>query len=472
MAKEIKDMTERELRDKGKKALEEMRKFGEEQRAAAKKGETLTEDRDKQFDQWTQETTDVENELELRRKEAIFAEERRGPKVPGTDIDTTEEKYDPAFKPSEKEVRMATATLSKRGYDKLNAKDKKIINLVEAEERAWVTGLSAGFDPNRMDAQTRSILDEREKRNPEQRAQSVTTTGGGYLIPEGFISDVIKSMKFISPFFDEFKATPTSEARSLFNFRRTNSGNNIPWPTYDDTSNTGELLAINTTIGSATDMTFSRIVLLAYKYSSKPILVPYELFEDEGVGLNELVVDTLATRIGRIGNTHLTTGDNSSKPQGIVTGATSGKVTASATATTFLEVLDLIHSVDPSYRKRPTCRFMFHDNILLYLKKLTVGAASTNARPLWAPGWDVQAPSTIDGFQYVINQDMASSVAINSKIMLFGDMKAYAVRLVNDVRAYKLEERYRDLDQTGFISFIRMDGRILNSSAIKYLRTT
>lgn len=439
------------------------------------KGDALTKEKEEEFRKWDNELHEIETEIKIKRRneelEEIEARGSKGPKIPGTDTES-DEKYDPNFQPKEKEVRTAIANLNKRGFDKLSSKEKKIVNLVELEDRAWITGLSAGFDPNRMDSETRSILDAREKRNPEQRAQTVTTTGGGYLIPEGFMTEVVKYLKYISPFFEEYSPTPTAPAQAIFNFRRTNSGNNIPWPTYDDTSNVGELLAINTTIGSATDMAFSRIVLLAYKYSSKPILVPYELFEDEGVGLNALISETMATRIGRIGNTHLTTGDNSNKPQGIVTGATSGKVTASSTATTFLEILDLIHSVDPSYRKRPTCRFMFHDNILLYLKKLTVGASTTNARPLWAPGYDVSAPPTIDGYQYLINQDMASSVATNSKIMLFGDMKAYAVRLVNDVRAYKLEERYRDLDQTGFISFIRMDGRTLNTSAIKYLRTT
>lgn len=431
------------------------------------KGDALEEEKMTEFRKWDNELKEIETEIKIKRRseelEELEVRTSGGPKVPGTDIDTTEEKYDPKFQPKEKEVRMVLSKMNKR--DALNAREKKIANLVELEERAWVNGLSKGFDPTRMDEETRLILDAREK-----RAQTVTTTGGGYLIPEGFMANVIKSLKAISPFFQEMSASPTGQAASLFNFLRTNSGNNIPWPTMDDTSNTGELLAINTSIGSATDITFSRVVLLAYKYSSKPVLVPYELFEDEGVGLTQLITETLATRIGRIGNTHLTTGDNSSKPQGIVTGATSGKVSASTSATTFPEVIDLIHSVDPSYRNSPSCRFMFHDNILLYLKKLTVGASTTNARPLWAPGWDVAAPPTIDGFQYLINQDMASSVATGNKIILFGDMKQYAVRMVNDVRAYKLEERYRDLDQTGFVSFIRMDGRILNSAAIKYLR--
>jgi HK97 family phage major capsid protein len=476
--KAAKDMTLRELQHRyGEIWHGEMndRSFQETFRDM-ENGKDVDQEKRTEFEKWDKELSELTTELKMRKRdeELELIEARKGPKIPGTDTDS-DEKYDPAFQPSEKEVRVAQIKFAKRGFAALTPADKKIVSLVEREERAWLEGLAVGFDPARIQGETRTILENRERRNPErpeQRAQSVTTTAGGYLIPEGFISEVIKYMKYISPFFEEFSPSPTAEARNLFNFRRTNSGNNIPWPTYDDTSNTGELLGINTTIGSATDMVVSRIVLGSYKYSSKPILVPYELFEDEGVGLNGLVSETLATRIARIANTHFTTGDNSAKPQGIVIGATSGKVSASATAVTFPEILDLEHSVDPSYRKRPTCRFMLHDSILLYLKKLTVASATNNARPLWAPGYDVGAPATIDGFQYVINQDMASSVATNSKIILFGDMKAYAVRMVNDVRAYKLEERYRDLDQTGFVSFIRLDGRTLNTAAIKYLRTT
>lgn len=461
--KKLQDLSLRELRDKGMKTLSQMQDVYREKR----EGKEVTKEKETEFESWDKELVAIEQEIRFKEKQDLFEmeESRKAPKV--TDVDVDQDAFDSKFKPSEKEVRATTAKISKRGFNALNAHEKKIANLLEIEERAFVQALKTGFDPARMDSETRGILDARE-----QRAQSVTTTGGGYLIPEGFIKDTIVAMKEISPFFAERSASPTGVAQSLFNFRRTSGGGPIPWPTLDDTANVGELLAINTTIGSATDLTFARKVLTSFKYSSKPILLPYELIEDDGVGVGELVTSSLATRIARIANTHLTTGDDSGKPQGIVIGATSGKVTAAATSTTFLEILDLVHSVDPAYRKSPSCRFMFHDNILLYLKKLTIGSSTNDARPVWNSGFATGAPPTIDGFQYVINQDMASSVATNSKIMLFGDMKQYAVRMVNDVRAYKLEERYRDIDQTGFISFVRLDGRILNSAAIKYMRTT
>lgn len=458
--KALKDMSERELRDMGMAALANMRDVYTEKR----EGKEITADRELQFDKWAAESDLVEKEFEVRRKEKNMAGD--GPTIKGTETQS-DEKFDPSFTPDRRTVARAKKKFS-RGYAALNAEEKKVYNLLDREERAFEEALIAGFNENNLDEETRNVL-----RNVEKRAQTTqTTTSGGFLIPQGFIDNMIQYMKYISPFFEEFKASPSAQAQSLFDFRKTTSGNDMPWPSVDDTTNTGELLGENTSIGAALDIAFNRIVLKAYKYSSKPILVPYELFEDSAIDIPGLVAETIGSRIARVINPHFTTGDNSGKPQGIVIGATSGKVTASATAVTFPEVLDLKHSVDPSYRNRPTCRFMFHDSILLYMKKLTVATTTNNARPLWAPGYDVGAPATIDGTQYVINQDMASSVATNSKIMLFGDMKQYAIRMVNDVRAYRLEERYRDLDQTGFVSFIRMDGRTKNTAAIKYLRTT
>lgn len=461
---EIKALDLRGLRNRGMKVVAQMEDFRNKRSGA---DQTLTADQEAEYDRWDEECVAIEKEIRFQeRKESFNGEEARSPR--GTTVDTTEEKYDPKFNPDQRTINRTRKKMVSRGFQGLNTEEKRILALIEREERAFEDALIVKFDPDKMDDETRSVF-----KNMEKRAQTTqTTTTGGYFIPQGFIDQVIMYMKYISPFFEEFKPTPSAAAQSLFDFRRTTSGNDVPWPSMDDTTNTGELLAENTTIGSATDLTISRIVLKAYKYSSKPILVPYELFEDSAIDIPALIGEAIGSRIGRVVNPHFTTGDNSSKPQGIITGATSGKVSAATTATTFPEILDLIHSVDPSYRKRPTCRFMLHDNILLYLKKLTVGAATTNARPLWAPGWDTASPPTIDGFQYTVNQDMASAMTTGSKIILFGDMKSYAIRMVNDVRAYRLEERYRDLDQTGFVSFIRMDGRVKNTAALKYLRLT
>jgi HK97 family phage major capsid protein len=472
--KDLKEMTERELRDMGMKALENMRQLYADKRA----GKEITADREAQVDAWELESRAVEQEFEARRMEALMAEKpKTGTVLPGTGIDTTEEKFDPNFKPSRRMISSALKTVERRGFKRLNASEKKVVSLAQREgeifekvtRESLVNGKVAAME--NLNEEERAIFNNQQQRDKEVRAQSTTTTAGGYTIPQGFVPNVVRSLKFISAFFDEFTVGPNGDLQNTFTLFKTDSGNDLPMPTGDDTSNTGELLGEGSDASSSSaDLVFGQITMKAYKYSTKMIKASTELLEDSAIDLPGYIGDMFGSRIGRILNTHLTTGDNSSKPQGIVTGASSGKVSASTSVTTFPEIIDLVHSVDPSYRNQPTARFMMHDNILLYLKKLTVGQSTTNARPLWQPSYDVSAPPTIDGYRYLINQGMASSVATGNKIILFGDMRGYGVRLVNSFRLLSLRERYAELDQTAWVGFLRADGRTLNSAAIKYLR--
>lgn len=451
-------------------------------------GKDIDQEKRTEFEKWDDELRTIEAEIKVRKRDEEIENRnaRSGPKIPGTDTES-DEKYDPNFKPERRNIASVNRKAEKRGIERLSKEEKKVYNLVQREhdvfDKATRVALIYGKESinDILDEEERAIFKNQQTRDrwdfwkKEARAQSTTTTAGGYTIPQGFIPDIVTYLKYISVFFDEFNPVPTAQAQSLFSFYKTDAGNDVPMPTGDDTGNTGELLAENSDgSSSSADLTFGQITLKAYKYSTKMIKASTELLEDSGStpSLPEYISEAFGSRIGRVINPHLTTGDNSSKPQGIVTGATSGKVTASTTAVTFPEILALIHSVDPSYRNRPTVRFMFHDNILLYLKQITVGASTTNARPLWAPGYNVGAPPTIDGFQYLINQGMASSVATGNKIMLFGDMKGYAVRLVNNFRMLTLKERYAEFDQTAWIGFCRADGRTLNTAAIKYLRVS
>lgn len=241
---------------------------------------------------------------------------------------------------------------------------------------------------------------------------------------------------------------------------RTNNGEPMTWPTADDTSNTGEVIGETASIGSSVDPTFGVITWGAHKFSSKAIKVPYELLEDSAFDLPSTLAEMLGTRLGRIQNTRFTTGLGSGQqPQGIVTGASAGVTTASGTAIAFDEVIDLEHSVDPSRRNLSGVGYMFHDSILKALRKLKDG----EGRYLWQAGANTGAPDTLNTYMYTINQDMASSIATTNVTMLFGQLSQYKVRQVNQIRFYRLVERYRDNDEDGFIAFIRGDGAVLNA---------
>ncbi len=320
----------------------------------------------------------------------------------------------------------------------------------------WVQRSTEGLTPEERKILRKGYRVDPEPGIGEQRAQTITTSGGGYLIPTDLASELEKIMLYYGPMMDP---AVTGEWR-------TNSGNPKTWPVLDDTSNTGRLLSINTQT-TETDMTFSQLSFDAYKFSSDHILVPYELLEDTDFNMPLMINDTLTERLGRVLNTYLTTGTGSSQPNGVVTASALGKTASAQTQFTRDEVVDLVHSVDRAYRNGPKVGFMLHDLILSSIKKQTIG--SGDDRPLWQPSIRVGEPDTIEGHPYWINNDMASAEAASAKVMLFGDFSKYIVRKVNDFRLYRLDERYRDYDQSGFIGFYRADGELKTSDAIKHL---
>lgn len=257
--------------------------------------------------------------------------------------------------------------------------------------------------------------------------------------------------------------------RQVATVLRTESGSDMPIPTSDDTSNKGAILAENTQV-SEVDITFGQLVLQAFKYSSKSVLVAVEFLQDTSINAGEFIGRALGERIGRIQNDHFTTGDASSKPNGIVTAATSSSVTFSGTATaTYDNLVDLVHSVDPAYRNNG--KFMFHDGALKMLKKVKVlqYSGDTVGAPLWQPSMMAGQPDLVLGYPYVINQSMTTP-ATGVKSILFGDLSKYIIRDCRDITLVRLDERYADYHQVGFLAFARSDGDLLDAGThpVKY----
>jgi len=280
-----------------------------------------------------------------------------------------------------------------------------------------------------------------------------TDSEGGYTAPEGFVNELERQMlAFNGP-------------RQVCRVVRTANGSDLPWPTVNDTSNTGALLAEATTIGSSVDPTFGVTTFNAYKYSSKPILVSQELLEDSAFNLGEVIASLLGERLGRITAAQYTTGSGSSQPNGVVTASGLGVTTASTTAITGDEIIDLAHSLDPAYRGLSSVGFMLHDTVLKAVRKLKDG----DSRYLWEPSVQAGVPDMLFGYPVSVNQDMSATITAADKTMLFGAFEKFVIRDVADIRLHRLEERYRDVDQTGFVAFFRTDSDTIQAAALKHM---
>ena len=299
----------------------------------------------------------------------------------------------------------------------------------------------------------RNILASGHQSFPETRALSVgTDSAGGYAVSKIFDTTVQTSMLAYGGMLTVATRIPTA------------TGGQLLIPTSDDTSNTGAILAENTQV-SEQDITFGQTTIDTFTYSSKLIRVSLQLLQDAFFPLETWLAERLGERLGRIINTHFTTGDGSSKPYGLVTGASQGKAGASGQTTTILyaDIVDLEHSIDPAYR--PGSAFMMHDSMLKTLKKLVDG----QSRPLWQPGLTTGEPNTILGYPYFINQDVAAPAA-SAKSLLFGQLNRYYWRDVQGIQVMRLSERYIDYLQVGFMAFARAGGRLIDSGTdpVKY----
>lgn len=284
---------------------------------------------------------------------------------------------------------------------------------------------------------------------------TTTTTEGGYTVQSEVASRLIDALKAFGGM---------REAATVL---RTAMGNDMSFPTSDGTAEVGELIAQNTT-ATAADPTFGTVALPVYKFSSKIVAAPFELLQDSEIDIAAFIEKRLTQRLGRITNQYFTTGTGTSQPAGVSARASSGKVgtTGQTTTVIFDDLVDLVHSVDPEYRKGP-CRFMMNDASLKIVRKLK----DSQGRPIFLPGYDGLGNAMGDsvlGYGVTVNQDVAV-MAANAKSILFGDFSYYTIRDVMAATLFRFEDSaYAKLGQVGFLMWMRSGGNLLDTGAVKY----
>lgn len=312
---------------------------------------------------------------------------------------------------------------------------------------AWVRSGPAGIDPG-----LRSVLEGGFVNSSELRALGAATgAAGGFTIPEGFRAVLTETMKFFSSMV------------GVANIIETDTGNDLLWPTNDDTTNEGTYLGENTVL-TELDTTFTTKTLKAWTINSRIIRVAIQLIQDSAFDIDAFLPRKLGERIARRANRAFTVGTGTNEPEGVQTNAVIGKTgaTGQTTSITYDDLVDLEHSVDIAYRNE-RARFMLHDLSLAKARKLK----DTQGRPLWEPSLQVGAPSLLNGRGYIVNNDMPA-MAASAKSVLFGDFNAgYIIRQVRARQAMRLTERYADFLQVGFLAFERHDGKPDDAAAIR-----
>lgn len=282
---------------------------------------------------------------------------------------------------------------------------------------------------------------------------------GGFTVAPEFRDKLVETQKWYGPMLQE--------AEVIY----TDTGANLQWPTNDNTASVGAILAENTQV-TEQDVAFGTAALDAYMYTSKLVRVSYQLLQDSAFDINAWLPKKLGQRLGRILNQHFTTGTGTNQPDGIVTSATVGVTGTGSFATTggisFDNIIDLMESMDPAYGEGDGLKFMGHQSVRKALRKVKDG----QGRYIWEPSVQAGAPSQVQGYAFVLNNDMPT-LAASSKSLLFGNIRdAYVIRVVRGIQTLRLQERYADYLQVGFLAFERADGTMQDAGAVRVFQAT
>jgi len=302
----------------------------------------------------------------------------------------------------------------------------------------------------------------------ETRALGVGADGST-LVPTGFEAELIIKLKAWGGM--------TRLCRSL----TTSTGNPLPWPNLDDTSNTGEWLTEGAGVGSA-DPTFSNVTLGAQLLSSKQVKVSVQLEQDSAFDMVGLLSSAFAIRMGRTSNLAYTQGDGSGT-YGTITGLIPALVTAGGRSVLAVgaatndgvstdlnsvgsdDLDNLIAGVDPAYRVNlDSCAFAANMNTWDKLRKVK----DKYGRPIWQTSLSVGKPDSLCGYKYDYNQDI-STIGAGAISVVFGDFSNYVVRNVLGFTFVRFNELYMTNYQRAYQAFMRTDGKLLQAAAFSYL---
>ena len=275
-------------------------------------------------------------------------------------------------------------------------------------------------------------------------------TEGGYLVPDEFERTLVQALEC------EGAVRPYAHV-----FTTSNGLHKIPIVT---TKGVANWIDEGASYGESDDV-FGAEQIDAHKVGTI-IKVSEELLNDSAFDLEAYFQAEFARRIGNKEEEAFLIGDGSKKPTGILNatgGAEVGVTAASATAITADEIIDLYYSLKSPYRKNAI--WMLNDSTVRAIRKLK----DANGQYLWQPALREGEFDTLMG-KKIVTSVYAPEIEAGAKTVMFGDFSYYWIGDRQGVTFKRLNERYADFGQVGFLASKRVDGKLILPEAIKVLQ--
>ena len=273
---------------------------------------------------------------------------------------------------------------------------------------------------------------------------------GGYLVPDEFERTLVQSLNE-ETIIRQHSTVITTESGSR----------KIPIVTEKGTASWVEEEGI---IPDGDD-TFGQQQIDAHKVGTI-IKVSEELLNDSAFDLESYFSTEFTRRIGDKEEEAFFTGNGVKKPLGVLAdegGAEVGVTTASATAITADDIVDLFYSLKAPYRKNAI--WVLNDATVAAIRKLK----DENGQFLWQPALHDGDHETLLG-KKIYTSPFMPELKAGQKPILFGDLKYYWIGDRKGITFKRLNERYADSGQVGFLATKRLDGKLILPEAVKVLK--
>lgn len=275
-------------------------------------------------------------------------------------------------------------------------------------------------------------------------------TEGGFLCPDTFEKTLVQALE------------ESCAVRNYAHVFTTSSGTHkIP---VVSTKGVANWIDEGTAYGESDDV-FGSEQIDAHKVGTI-IKVSEELLNDSAFDLEAYFRDEFARRIGCKEEEAFIVGDGSKKPTGILNatgGAEIGVTAGSATAITADELIDLYYSLKAPYRKDAI--WLLNDSTVRAIRKLK----DSNGQYLWQPALRDGEFDTLLG-KKIVTSAYVPEIAAGQKTVMFGDFSYYWIGDRKGITFKRLNERYADLGQVGFLCSKRLDAKLILPEAIKVLQ--
>jgi len=280
--------------------------------------------------------------------------------------------------------------------------------------------------------------------------QEGVDTEGGYLVPDEYENTLIQALNEETAIRQNARVILTSSNSHKIPIVTTHG--EAAWMEEEDAFATS-------------DEAFGQVNLDAHKCGTL-IKVSEELLNDSAFDLEGYMRSEFARRIGDKEEAAFLTGNGTHKPTGLLNatgGAQVGITSASTSALTADEVIDLFHSLKTPYRKKAI--WVLNDSTIKLIRKLKDG----NGQYLWQPGLRDGETNTILGKSYHTSAFMPE-VAAGNKTLLFGDLSFYWIADRQGIVFKRMNELFAGNGQVGFLAYTRVDAKLVLPEAVKVLQ--